>query len=48
VLTLTWVRSQQLLCFCNPGTARRRRRFTEKLMGKGEGEGRKGEAAPEN
>lgn len=38
----------QPLCFCNPETARRGRWCTEKLMGKGEGEGEKAEAAAEN
>lgn len=38
----------QPLCFCNSGAARRGRWRTEKLIGKGEGEGEKAEAAAEN
>lgn len=38
----------QPLCFYNPETARRGRWCTEKLMGKGEGEEKKAEAASEN
>lgn len=52
-LMLTWDRSQQLLCkdreqplcFSNPGTDRRGRWSTEKLMGKGEGRRKRGSSS---